>query len=311
MKKIILGSLMLCCLFGVAEAQKKGKVPPPPPPLPLLDPNNPEDAIKMDRKITSSLKDGENCWYFWEGNVFSRIAGEPDKLLFHYYGTNVRASKTVMDPEKGYGWRHVSRELLFYLDPKTKEIVHTWKNPWSGEECEVFHVANDPVNGRGPSFAKGPGGDYKLKGTFYDGMYLQTSEIPLFYENPLGGDYQKFVGGTYHAMEIFNTVVPESELRNPNKDKADDVMIAWTRISKFLPWMRMGDRAGWCIFSGTGKKISGFDKLPKSMQDEILKNYPEYTQAPPTDDARPNETSWTVFKKKMAQKKAAGAGEKK
>jgi hypothetical protein len=171
----------------------------------------------------------------------------------------------------------------------------------------VFHVANDPVNGRGPSFAKGPGGDYKLKGTFYDGMYLQTSEIPLFYENPLGGDYQKFVGGTYHAMEIFNTVVPESELRNPNKDKADDVMIAWTRISKFLPWMRMGDRAGWCIFSGTGKKINCPSQC-RTKSSKITPNTPKHRQLTMPAPTKPLglflRRKWLRKKQRVQEKKS-------
>ena len=29
-------------------------------------------------------------------------------------------------------------------------------------------------------------------------------EVPLFYTNPLAGDYQDFVGNNYHAMEIFD-----------------------------------------------------------------------------------------------------------
>ncbi|WP_182911885.1 hypothetical protein [Sphingomonas cavernae] len=33
------------------------------------------------------------------------------------------------------------------------------------------------------------------------------------------------------------------------------------------------------------------------MPDEIAVNYPAYTQAPPAGDARPNETTWTVFMK--------------
>jgi hypothetical protein len=293
-----------------ADAQKKSKnappPPPPPPALPRLDPSNPDDALKMDRKIASSLKDGEECVYWWEGKVYSRIAGEKDRHLFNYYGMNVRTSKGFSDPVKGYGYKHVSRELLFYLDPKTNEIVRMWKNPMTGEDCEVIHVANDPVNSRGVSWARGgERGDYKFRGTEKEGYYLMTSEVPLFYTNPLQGEYQEYIGGTYHAMEIFNTVVAKDELTDPNKDKAEDVIIAWTRISKFLPWMKMGDRAGWCIFSGTGKKLKGgFEALPEPMKVEIRKNYPTYEHAPPTDDARPNETSWTVFKKYADSKKA-------
>ncbi len=305
--KLVLYTLTLCTVLLSSESfgQKKTKAAATPAPPPQLDVyNNPEDALKADRKITSSLKDGEECTYWWEGKVWSRISGEKDRLLFTYIGMNVRASKTVNDPEKGYGWRHVSRELLFYMDPKTNEILRTWKNPITNEDVEVFHIANDPVNGRGPTFAKGPTGPYKFKMQEKEGYFMQTNEVPLFYSNPLAGDYQDYVGGTYHAMEVFNTIVSKDELLNASKDKADDVIIAWTRISKFLPWMKMGDKAGWLIFTGTGKKLrGGTDALPDAMKAEMKANYPDYFHAPSVDDDRPNETSWTYFKKQMEKKK--------
>jgi Protein of unknown function (DUF1838) len=270
-----------------------------------LDINNPDDVIKTERKIASSLKDGEECVYYWEGNVYTRMAGEKDRHLFKYWGMNVRASKGFTDPEKGYGYRHVSREVVFYLDPKTNEVVRKWTNPWTNEEVEVFHVANDPVNSRDVNWARGERGPAKFRGRESEGKFMYTSEIPLFYSNPLGGEYQDHVGGTYQAMEIFNFIVDKDELLDPSKDKAFPV-IAWTRISKFLPWMKMGDRQGYMIFSGTGKKmVGGYAAMPAGIRAEIEKNYPIYKNAPPTDDKRPNETSWTHFKKLMEERKKA------
>ena len=303
LKSILLSTLIVAS--GMVLAQKKSKTPPPPP-LPLLSMDNPTDAIKMNRKVTSSLKDGENCFYFWSGNVFSRVPGEKDRLLFIYNGMNVRASKTVTDSIKGYGWRHVSRELLFYQDPVTKEVLKTWKNPFTGKEVDVIHIANDPVNGRGPSYAMGNDGKtpYKMKGYEKDGYWFELNEVPLFYTNPLGGDYQDQIGGTYQAMEIFQTITPMAELNNPTSDKAENCLIGWTRVSKWLPWLDMGDKAGQMIFTGIGKKVKTFDDLPQILKDQINTNYPDYKVAPPTDDARPNETSWTYYKKLTEKKRA-------
>ena len=118
------------------------------------------------------------------------------------------------------------------------------------------------------------------------------------------GEFQDYVGGTYHAMEIFNFIIDKDDLLDASKDVAYPV-IAWSRVSKFLPWMKMGDKQGYMIFSGTGKKLKGgFDAIPEGLKKEIALTYPTYNHAPPTDDNRPNETSWTYFKKKMAEKKA-------
>lgn len=297
-----IGLLLAAVLLAAAPetaAQKKGKTVAPV----RLDPSKPEDAVKIMRKLQSSLKDDEDVVYWWEGSVYSRVPGEKDRLLFTYQAMNVRRSGTINDPEKGYGYRMVSRELLFYQDPQTKEILRTWKNPWTGKETEVIHVANDPVNSR-PVFADANGANpYKLPGTFKDDMFLVTFEVPLFYTNPLGGEYQEYVGGTYQAIEIFNFACDANDLLDASKNTAEKAVVAWNRVSKWLPWMEMGDRTGQLIFSGLGKKLKSWDDLPEIMKQEIKAHYPDYVSAPPVNDNRPNETSWTVFKKHIDAKR--------
>ena len=290
-KNSILVGLALLLGFGIT-AQKK------------LDLNNPEHAVKAMRKVQSSLKDGEEIVYWWEGNVYSRIPGEKDRLLFTYQAMNIRATKTLQDKERGYGFQMVSRELLLYLDPKTGEVLDTWQNPFTGEEVKVIHVNNDPVNSRYPTFAKSSRGDYRFPGKVVGGTVFLNFEIPLFYTNPLGGDYQEYVGGTYQAMEMFFFSVSEEELCNAKKNTADDVVINWARISKWLPWMKMNDRVGQLIFSGSGKKLENWDKLPEILKKTIKEEYPIYVSAPSLDDQRPNQTSWTVFKEYIDQKRS-------
>jgi hypothetical protein len=282
-------SLVIILLLGVpASAQR-------------LDLDNPEGAVKAMRKLMASLEDGKPALYWWQGNVYSRVPGEKDRLLFTYHGMNVRASKTISDEEHGYGYRHVSRELLIYMDPKTKEVLRTWKNPWTGKEVEVVHVANDPVNSR-PTYAKGPRGPFHIDMTFIEGWGSMSFEVPLFYTNPLAGDYQDFVGGQYQAMEIFNFFFDEEDLLGPSNE-AENVSVSWARISQWLPWMEMGDRVGQIIINGAGRRLAQWDQLPESLRKEIDLNYPEYKTPPPLDDDRPNETSWTVFKEHIDAKR--------
>jgi hypothetical protein len=303
--KLLLTLSLSACLFSI-QAQKKAKKSDVTTvvSMPDLDLNTPEGALKANRKIQASLKDGENCWYYWEGNVFSRVPGEKDRLLFTYIAMNVRNTKTVIDSVKGYGYRQVSKENLLYMDPKTKQVLKTWQNPFTGKEVEVLHIANDPVNQQ-PIFAKTPGREYKFGARVNDGYFFQLFEVPLFYSNPLAGEFQDQVGGAYQAIEIFNFAGPTKELVRQNKDRADDVIVAWSRVSKWLPWMEMGDKAGQLIFSGLGKKVDSYDKLPETLKSEIKTNpnFAGYEVAPPLDDTRPNETSWTYYKKWAAKKK--------
>jgi len=264
-----------------------------------LDLATPEGALAAQRKIACSLEDGVPITYYWHGDMYSRVPGERDKLLFKVEGMNVRQCGTVEDPQRGKGYRLVSREILLYRDPQSGEVARDWKNPWTGETVKVVHVANDPVNMR-PTFARSADGKpTKFEGTVFQDSWWQTSTIPLFYENPLGGDYQKYVGGTYHATEMFNFFGSVANLVDDRKPSAD-TRVGWVRLSSWLPWMQMGGRAGEVYFHTAGRKIGGWDELPEGMKAEIRANYPIYNAPPPLDDARPNETSWTYFKKQVA-----------
>ena len=261
-----------------------------------IDPNSADGIVQVSRKVQCSLNDSEPQVYSWRGGVYSRVPGEKDINVFNLYGMNVRQCVTVKDEKRGTGYRMVSREIMLYLDPKTNEVLRKFKNPWSGAINDVFHVANDPVNN--PAFfgrdAEGKTADNPLKEI--NGTWYISNVVRLFYTNPLAGDYQQYVGGTYHVTELFNFSGEMVDLLDSKKPVAYPT-IAWVRISPWLPWMEMGNRAGMLYFNAVSKKLKNFDQLADVMKAEIAANYPEYVAPPPIDDARPNETSWTYMKK--------------
>ena len=75
------------------------------------------------------------------------------------------------------------------------------------------------------------------------------------------------------------------------------------RISDWLPWMKMRGRTGIIYFHTSGRKLEDFEQLPDILKDFIDDRYPKYREAPPVDDDRPNETSWTYFKKVLSDQK--------
>ncbi len=262
-----------------------------------LDLNKPEDSLLIQRKFICSLKEGETTMGFWQGSFFSRVEGERDRKLFEVIGVNVRQCKDLHDPKRGPGFRSVSREIMLYLDPETREVLKTWTNPWTGEEVEVVHVANDPVNMRRPMYAYNEQGEpFQFKGRFMNGRVFDASAYALFYQNPLGGDYQEYIGGTYHATEFFSDFAYEEDVLDPEVRKLDRLSIAWTRVADWLPWMKMGDRVGVMFTSTVGHRVQSIEELPEPLLSELKTNYPEYMTPPPLDDARPNRTSWMAVK---------------
>ena len=266
-----------------------------------IDIRTPEGVVAMERKIQCSTEDSVEKTFIWQGNAFARRTGEADKLLFGLLGMNVRQCVTITNDKGQKGYQMVSREIMLYLNPKTRKILRKWKNPYTGETVKVIHVANDPVNAR-PNYGYDRNGKLTKPPLRRVGDWWQMSyEIPLFYHNVLAGNYQKYVGGTYHSTELFNFYGNYDALFDESSTYVNPG-IAWTRISQWLPWMEMNGREGVMYFNAQGAKLDSWNDLPKSIKKEITSNYPKYRHAPPVDDDRPNETSWTFFKKIFDQR---------
>lgn len=260
-----------------------------------LDPEDAGDALTLNRKVMCSTVDGEATTYWWHGRAYSRRMGERDRLLFTVEGMNVRACTSVSDPERGDGFKLVSRELLLYKDPASGEVLATWDNPWTGNTVDVLHVANDPVN-------------FTMYETGRDGLpiswdasvlgdrWWQTNTVPLFYPNPLAGEYQKEIGGTYHATEMFNFMGDVESVLDESTSTAN-VQVGWVRMSDWLPWMMMEGRDGVIYMHTAGRKLESWDDMSDLMKAEIREHYPDYVEPPPTNDQRRNETSWIYYQK--------------
>ena len=289
---------ILTCVLTATAAQAR-----------MLDPNVPTDAFEISKRVQCGEADGKPAVYHFAGKIYSRVEGEADRLLFIAEGMNIRQCVAAEDPKRGKGYRLVSREVLFYIDPKTGQILRQWINPWSGETVDVMHIHNDPVNQR-PSFPIGADGKPAAFSGRREGKWLfMPFEVPLFYENVLGGAYQDYVGGKYHAMEIFDFVADANDMLD-TKNATSYPSVSWVRVSDWMPWMKQRGRQGLLIFNATGSKLRSVDELPIIMKEEIAKNYPIFTTPPSGDDPRPNATTWTVFKAQVDAARSSGTPSK-
>jgi len=263
-------------------------------------------SVFAQKSSCGTTEQGRTRYGIFEGRAYSRVPGEKDRHLFNLLGINVRHCSTHSDDVRGNGYRSVSREIMVYLDKDTGEMIDTWMNPWTGKEIKVVHVANDPVSARSIRWEKNEKGEATAKSTLrrYGDMVATSFEVPLFYPNPLGGDYQQYVGGTYHAMEIFNTFYDSEKALDASVTEIGMSRLAWSRVAQWLPWLEMGSRPGLMVFNATG--FSTFDKgqIPEKLVGILDHHYPLYWTPPPLDDRRPNETSWTVFKKYLGEIKS-------
>ena len=271
-----------------------------------LDLSKPEDVIRAEIKLGCALDPAKPRLSWMTGTVYSQRAGEANRHLFDVAGVNTRACTVVDDPKRGPGYRSVTREIMFYLDPATGKILDTWANPWTGETVDVIHMFNDPVNMAQPKYAYDADGKptAKWSGTIINGQAIERRINPNFRDSPMGGDYQDYVGGKYAVMEMSTTIIPAAEWLDTTKPGPVRVASVWTRTSQWLPWMKMGGRDGTTIL--TSLWVTGvIDDVPEPARSAIKQRYPAYATAPPLDDQRPSVFSWLGMKQAIDRKRVS------
>lgn len=259
-----------------------------------LDLDKAEDNLTAFVKVRGSLNDGEEVIYYANGKIYGFVEGERDKPLMGFEMYNI--GKYVKTGENSYNL--LTNEVLLYTDLKTGEVLEKFENPYTKETVDVLHVWNSPVNQKAVLEGK-----YGKWGVNYnklgDDMICMNADIFLAYPSPLKmAEYPKnSQSDLYEAAELFQFFFSEKELNDPN-DKSTECTISWTRLGPWLPWLEMGQRQGKMVYQGAGYKLmeTDYDKMPKVLTDYVMKNKPEYRNAP-KEYSSPNETSWTYFKK--------------
>jgi hypothetical protein len=252
------------------------------------------DAFMRTRGDTS----GSEVVYHWTGKIYSFVPGEARKELFGFEGFSIARTVSV---EGGY--QLLTREAAFFLEPRSGEILSQWRNPFTGKDVEVVHIWNDPVNQEFVFNEEEIRFISKIlpSETLGDELVFYMDIFP-FYDSPLPRrDYSAFSQhDKYQAAEFFQFFVDLDALNDPQRTSVP-ASISWTRISPWMPFMRMGNKPGNLVFQCRGRKLEGgFEALPVDIRDYVMANNPQFASAP-TEFTEPNETSWTYFRKLVQQ----------
>ncbi len=252
----------------------------------------PQEHLKRFLKARANLH-GADSVFWWKGYIYSYIPGKPSQRLFLIEGYNIARVEPYED-----GYRMLTREVTFYSDPTSGDILERWLNPLNEREVDVIHVWNDPVNQQ--FMADGPRGPFVMpaedlgNGTtclYFDVLLAYPSPLPRS-EYPLHSQ-----SDLYQGAELFQFFVATAQLNDPTTTDIP-CSTSWTRFGPWLPWMEMGDQQGNLMYQCRGAKLDGgFAGLPQHLQHYVMNNQPKYAEAP-REFITPNETSWTYFKKR-------------
>lgn len=253
-----------------------------------METQDPAEQLRTLGRVRADLS-GAPSTVWWAGDVYRNAPGEPYTHLFGFAGLNV--SRIV---EIDGGMQLLAREAAFYLDPRTREVLTEWDNPVTGERVAVEHVWNDPVNQQW--LEQQPWGPFRVPTTDLGDTLCLNLDIPLAYPSPLPvAEFpESSADDTYRAIELFQFFAAKADLADASRTSVP-CTLSWSRLSPWLPWMRMGQRAGGLVFHTRGVK-SAYDDVPAQIREVVAAQRPEYAE-PPQEWSSPNETSWTAFRK--------------
>lgn len=264
-----------------------------------LDLDKAEDNLTAFIKMRGSLTDNEEVIYYANGKIYGVVDGERDKPLMGFEMYNI--GRIIKTGDNSYDL--LTNEVLLYMDLKTGEVLETFENPYTEKKVDVLHVWNSPVNQK---FAlEGRFGKWGINHNKYNDIICMNADVFLAYPSPLKvAEYpENSQSDLYEAAELFQFFFAEDDMNDPNQNSIP-CTISWTRIGPWLPWLNMGQRPGRMVYQGAGYKLmeKDYDKMPKVLRDYVMANDSSYRHAP-TEYSKPNETSWTYFKKQAEKKK--------
>jgi len=259
--------------------------------------DDPEENLKALIKLQADLS-GADAFGGFGGEVWGWVPGEGNQLLFRSYGIGASHVERVEN-----GWRFYHREVMYYLDPETNEIINEWKNPYTGRTVEIMHILNDPVHrfyslSGGPFAAPWP---YTIMGddlVFRISVFSFRDSVMPRAEYPLHSANDK-----YQASELWMMNGRVSEVMDPDVMSASCVT-SWARVGQWLPFMEMGNRPGVMVYhSDSYKLLNGLDDVPANILKYTEKNHPKYLESPKEwQSLKLNESQLTVSKREIDER---------
>jgi hypothetical protein len=257
---------------------------------------NRDTFVRIDADIDSTKE--KIGWL--KGTVFGVRDNEAVRPLFINEGFSF--TRALKLPDGSY--RRLCREVVFYRDIATGEILKTWHNPYTGESVNVVPVANDPFNYTIGEFYPDPpsyGGLNKEKlpkrpfllnwSKGANDTIVLHSDINLYYPAALQPDKwpRESAGSFNRVSELFIYVLQRADIENPKLTNLP-IVGSWSRINPWLPWMLMGQAPGGVNYFNTFATVKSIDDVPQDIVAAAKAISPKFLSAP-TEDYGPSLSS--------------------
>lgn len=236
--------------------------------------------------------DMKSTKYGWYSGVVQGV--RPGEALRDLVGfTGFSCAKLLPNDGGDPGYKKVLREIGFYTDLKTGEILEEWRNPYLNETVKVVPVTNDPFNHTITDFYPPPpsyGGLNRaappkipmiLDFRRHNNRLNWFSHINLFYPTALQPmKWRRESGSPFNQVtETFLYQIDWRDMQNAQKTSVE-YNGTWTRTTPWLPWMLMGPTSGHCAYQCFMGAYDDINMIDRKLLDHVEKNFPTFMKAP-------------------------------
>jgi hypothetical protein len=238
--------------------------------------------------------DMKSTKYGWYSGIVQGIRpGEAIRDLVGFTGFS--CARLLPNDGEDPGYKKVLREIGFYTDLKSGEIISEWTNPYLNEVVKVVPIANDPFNHTitdfyppPPSYgglnqAKPPKVPMRLNFSRHNNRLNLFSHINLFYPTAL--QPMKWPRESGHPFnQVTETFLYQIDWRDIQNRKKTSVEYngTWSRTTPWLPWMLMGPSSGHCGYSCFMGAYDDINMIDRRVLDYTEKHFPLFMTAPDT-----------------------------
>ena len=220
----------------------------------------------------------------------------PGEAVRHLMNFEILSTIRVVRRSDG-NYDRMCREVVFYTDAKSGEILDHWDNPYTAERVRVVDIANDPYNWVirdyvGPPPLPGTDTHNVPPPAVKQPFLLQWSELGPdtvvvteefngYYPNKLDpAKWPRESGGPMNqTSEYFRYYISRADLEDPTKTHLPHSG-AWVRITPWLPWMLMGQAPGHIIYNAMFRAFDSVEYLKPAVLARVRERYPQYLTAP-------------------------------
>ncbi len=255
-----------------------------------LDLSDPTQNLLAFAKLTGNSAGG--IVYRWHTGIISAVMpGAAPQALVGYDGLE----KEMWVKAPGGGFSTIYFDIGYFKDLATGERLKVWKNPLTDETVPVLHFRS----GRFTASLK-PGTPERTWQQRGDDIWIvarPTVAFPAILKPAL---YPAESAGPLHFFSVIRTDRGRlSELSNPKVTSAS-LNWSYTLMTIWLPWMRMAQKPGAVVWSGTGGKYATAGDIPATFVAFLAEEQPDYvTKTEPWDNVR---NMWGDYLKQHPQK---------